>query len=295
MSFNAITDIHLSTDGVGQTVVFPGQVPAGQEFDREIEALREAIKEQPRKKMIAIGNTRWRVQPMREGRYALRRMRDKCPDIDELGLPNGIKALLLQSDLKNTGGLVIIFGLTGAGKTTTWSATIAARLRLHGGYCLTIEDPPEDLLEGRHGAAGYCEQIDADDVGGYENAIYAALRCFPAKDASMLAPGEVRDKFTAAEVLRVAVDGHLVFLTYHGKTIPAGLQRLAAQARAAGEDDANELIAASLRLAIHQRFDSSGKLVVQALVPENQTYAHIRNGAYDNLKSCVDRTQTRLR
>ncbi len=295
MSLNVLTDIHLSTDGVGPTIVFPGQVPAPQEWAGEIEALREAIKQQPRKKMMVMGAHRWRVQPMRESRYALRRMRDQCPDIDALGLPTGVKSLLLQSDLKTTGGLVIIFGLTGAGKTTTWSATIAARLRLHGGYCLTIEDPPEDLLEGRHGTAGYCEQIDADDVGGYENAIYAALRCFPAKDSSMLAPGEVRDKVTAAEVLRVAVDGHLVFLTYHGKTIPAGLQRLAAQARAAGEEDANDLIASSLRLAIHQRFDDNGKLVVTALVPENQTYAHIRNGAYENLKTCVDRTQSRLR
>jgi len=253
--------------------------------------LTVAIVNNPARKKVKLDDgSRWRVQRMREGRYALRRMRDQCPDIDQLGLPKWITAALLVSQMREAGGLVVICGLTGAGKTTTLSATIAARLRLHGGYCLTIEDPPEDLLEGNHGR-GYCEQIDAEEVGGYEQATHAALRCFPAKDSSMLAYGEVRDSATAAQLLRVAVDGHLVLVTMHSKTIPAGLQRLAALARAAGEDYANELIATSFQLAIHQRFDLKGKLVASALARENKVISHIRQGDFGALTEEVNRMQ----
>lgn len=107
----------------------------------------------------------------------------------------------------------------------------------------------------------------------------------------MLGYGEVRDGATAAQLLRVAVDGHLVLVTTHAKTIPAGLQRLAALARAAGEDNANDLIATSLQLAVHQRFDMQGKLAASALLRENKAIAHIRNGEFAALTNEVDRMQ----
>lgn len=291
MTMPLITDVHLSIDGLGRPIVFPGQKPAGPEHQPLMAQLVDAITANPGRKKVKLDDaSRWRIQRMREGRYALRRMRDACPDIDVLGLPHWIKALLLGSKMREAGGLIVICGLTGAGKTTTFSATIAARLRLHGGYCLTIEDPPEDLLEGEHGH-GYCEQIDADEVGGYENAIHAALRCFPAKDSSMLGYGEVRDSATAAQLLRVAVDGHLVLVTMHSKTIPAGLQRLSALARAAGEENANDLIAASFQLAVHQRFDLEGKLVASALARENKVIAHIKQGEFSSLMQEVESMQ----
>ncbi|MBA6105279.1 ATPase, T2SS/T4P/T4SS family [Pseudomonas monteilii] len=291
MSMPVITDIHLSTDGRGTPIIFPGQKPAGAEHQELMDQLVAAVVENPtRKKVNLADGSRWRVQRMREGRYALRRMRDCCPGINDLGLPQWVKAQLLGSKMRETGGLIVICGLTGAGKTTTFSATISARLQLHAGYCLTIEDPPEDLLEGSHGE-GYCEQIDADEVGGYETAIHAALRCFPAKDSSMLGYGEVRDPNTAAQLLRVAVDGHLVLMTMHSKTIPAGLQRLAALARAAGEENANELIATSIQLAVHQRFDLEGKLVTTALPRDTKMIAHIRQGEFAALTQEVERAQ----
>jgi twitching motility protein PilT len=289
MTMPLITDIHLSVDNHDATIVFPGQKPAAPEHQELLGRLMDAIGNSPAQKKVKLEDgSRWRVQRMREGRYALRRLRDVCPDIDQLGLPQWIKALLLGSKMREAGGLIAICGLTGAGKTTTFSATISARLRLHGGYCLTIEDPPEDLLEGSHGE-GYCEQLDADEVGGYENATHAALRCFPAMDYSMLGYGEVRDSATAAQLLRVAVDGHLVLVTMHSKTISAGLQRLSALARAAGEDDANELIAASLQLAVHQRFDVEGKLAASALARENKVVSHIRQGEFSSLTQEVER------
>lgn len=284
-----ITDVHLSTDGQGDAILFPGQQPAQAEHKVMVEQLIEGIARNPdRKKIVMADDSRWRVQRMRAGRYALRRLRDHCPPLDTLGLPQWVIALLLGSKMRDTGGLVVIFGLTGAGKTVTFGATIAARLSLLGGYALTLEDPPEDPLEGPHGA-GYCEQIDVAELGGYEDGIHAALRCFPAKDASMLGFGEVLNSQTAAQLFRLAGDGHLVFATVHAKSIPAGLERLAAMAKAAGEANANELLSTSLQLAVHQRFDDSGKLCVQALPREHKIAAHISRGEYAALGPEVER------
>jgi len=284
-----ITDVHLSTDGLGPAIMFPGQQLAGADHQPLVQQLSAAIcANQNRKKFILEDASRWRVQRMREGRYALRRLRDQCPDIDTLGLPQWVKALLLGSEMRKSGGLIVIFGLTGAGKTVTFSATIAARLRLLGGYGLTLEDPPEDLLEGAHGS-GYCEQIDVAELGGFESAIPAALRCFPAMDSSMFGFGEVLNSHTAAQLFRLAGDGHLVLATVHSKSIAAGLERLAALARAAAEANANDLLATSLQLAIHQRFDDEGRLVVSALPRDHKVIAHISRGEYGALTQEVER------
>lgn len=290
MSVPEITDLHISVAADAPTIVFPGQTVAEAVHENTVGPVRAAVKEHPDKKMLQLPDgSRWRNQRMREDRYALRRMPVACPNLDELKLPSWIKQLLLGSKLKTHGGLVVIFGQTGAGKTTTLSATIAGRLALHGGYCLTLEDPPEHPLEGRHGKSGYCEQLDVDELGGYEKAIHTALRCFPAKDSSMLGYGEVRENLTAAELVRVAVDGHLVLATMHAKSIPEGLQRLAAMAKAAGEENANALLATAIQLAVHQKFDPGGRLEVNALPRDNKATAHIKAGEFAALSEEVQK------
>ncbi|MBD9534211.1 Flp pilus assembly complex ATPase component TadA [Comamonas sp. CMM01] len=281
MSSAEITDIHLSIDANSSSIVFPGRMEPAGEHEELSQALAAVIKADPHSKMLVLPDgSRWRSQRMRKDRYALRRMPVHCPKLDELKIPSWIKGLLLANKLKTQGGLVLILGQTGAGKTTSMSATIAARLELHGGYCLTLEDPPEHPLEGKHGKSGFCEQLDVDELGGYEKAIYTALRCFPAKDSSMLVYGEIRENLTAAELVRVAVDGHLVFATMHARSIPEGIQRLAAMAKMAGEDNANALLSTALQLAVHQRFDPGETLITHALPRENKVSKHIHDGNF---------------
>lgn len=291
MSMPVITDVHLSTDGQGNNIIFPGQQLVPPEHRAMVEQLIEGIKQNPdSKKIVMPDSTRWRVQRMRKGRYALRQLRDQCPPLESLGLPKWVQQQLLSSKMRDTGGLVLIFGHTGAGKTVTFGATIIARLRLMGGYALTLEDPTEDLLEGHHGN-GYCEQIDVSEFGGYKKGVRAALRCFPAKDASILGFGEVLNAKMAAELFRLSSDGHLVFATVHAKSIPAGLERMASMAKAAGEANSNELLSSSFQLAIHQRFDDSGKLCVQALPGENKVNALIKRGDFAGLGPEVERVR----
>jgi twitching motility protein PilT len=294
-SFPTITDVHLSL-GKAPSVIFPNQQIAGPEHKPLIQALTAAIEKNPNSKLIEIEDSvdgitkRWRVQLMRPGRYAMRCMRTSLPNLDDLTHPDWIKARLLTGRSVGTGGgLIMILGPTGGGKTTTFSATISGRLKLNGGYALTIEDPPEDALDGQHGN-GWCDQLDADELGGYEKAMKVALRCFPAKDNSILGYGEVLENSTAAHLLRVALDGHLVIFTTHAKSISAGISRLISMAEMAGEVGATEMLISSLTLAVHQRFDDKKKFIAKAISPDDcpPLKSHIANRNFPAIEQEVD-------
>ncbi|MDA0629118.1 ATPase, T2SS/T4P/T4SS family, partial [Acinetobacter baumannii] len=138
--------------------------------------------------------------------FVLRRFPAKVPTFESLNLHNGYVSKLMQQRLS---GLIVIAGPFGAGKTTTASALIAARLSKFGGVAITIEDPPEMPLEGKHGE-GVCYQTWADR-GGFGDATRKMARFAP----SIIFLGEVRDAETAAEALRASINGRLVVCTAH--------------------------------------------------------------------------------
>lgn len=262
-----ITDVHLSLSDE-TSVLFPGQIVAGPENALLIGELRELIKNAGSGDVVVQENgDRWRTEEMRPGRFALRKLRPAPRRIDQLGLPKWVATKLVEKG-SASGGLIMILGPTGAGKTTTFSATIVGRLTIHGGYALTIEDPPEDVLEGAHGTNGYCEQLNAKTLGGYEKAMHTALRCFPARENAMLGYGEVRENSTAANLLRAALDGHWVIFTAHANSISAGISRLISMAETGGESNAVELFNNSFYLAVHQKFNDRKELVVSAISPD---------------------------
>ena len=124
---------------------------------------------------------------------------------------------LLSPELKGGGGLILLSGPTGSGKTTTLYACVQQidRRRRH---VLTIEDPIEYEL--RYATQW---QVRAGMPGGsFADLIRAAMR----HDPDYIIIGEMRDGDTVETSLRAAESGHTVISTIHADTALQTFERL---------------------------------------------------------------------
>lgn len=213
----------------------------------------------------AHSRTLCRVQMMFDVRsrpvFVLRRISNELRHITKLGLPSHVVEFLL---LEKTRGLILIVGEQGTGKTTSAAAVLSARLEKWGGRGLAIEDPPETMLDGLHGA-GRCLQVPVcERHGSYTEQIHAGMR----SGVSTLLIGEVRGAETGREAVTQSINGMTVITTIHGSDPRDGLQRLITWAEAStdGLGNASDLLAAGISAVIHQRLERlPGKGVARAL------------------------------
>lgn len=283
--FNNISDIYLSLDNIKGTLFFPGTVslykrPAYFDFIETVESI-------VRKKTKPVFSLRFihegkdilfrgqRFISVEGPMVALRRLPSIVPDIRNLNLPSNLIELL-SHDMLNKGGLVIIAGETGQGKSTTAGAVIAHRAKKFSSFCLTIEDPVELPLQGFYvndqdsSKRGVCYQIDAEELD-VAAAIKDSMRCYPAVSNSILFLGETRDSLMASEVLKVANNGHLVITTFHGNDIKGALSRfisLASHAPGAVAEDVRMTMGNVFRLMIHQTISVNKLTGVKKINPK---------------------------
>lgn len=204
---------------------------------------------------IRHSDVAYRVSTLRsltEKVYVLRRFPSEIPDLASLGIHPGYISQLMQPRLT---GLLVVAGAFGQGKTTTASSIIAARLSKYGGVAVTIEDPPEMPMEGRHGE-GVCYQTWVNQ-GEFGDACRQAARWAP----SVIFVGEVRDAETAAEALRASINGRLVVCTTHADSVVMAIERIYSLANgvAGNSEDTSSLLANGLLGVIHQRLEGDPK------------------------------------
>jgi type II secretory ATPase GspE/PulE/Tfp pilus assembly ATPase PilB-like protein len=114
----------------------------------------------------------------------------------------------LHSIINRPGGLVLVTGPTGMGKTTTLYA-ILKQLNDGTRKIHTLEDPVEFTLEGIHQS-----QVNLRRGVDFPDLLRAVLRQSP----DIIMVGEIRDSVTADIVVRAANSGQLVFATSHART-----------------------------------------------------------------------------
>lgn len=188
--------------------------------------------------------------------FALRYIPKEIISADELRLPTLVSSVL-KSPALSRGGLILVAGETGQGKTTTCSSMILYRLKEFGSFALTIEDPPEYYLHGTHGDKnGRCIQTEVKS-GGFADALKGAMRSYPAQSGSILYIGETRDSETASEIIKAVTNGHIVFTTIHGMDVLTTINRFITMCSGQNlsEDEVRQTIAMSLRLVVHQRLE----------------------------------------
>lgn len=225
-------------------------------FIRFIHAVKNAYNEaNKREDFITVFEDRcFRVCAMKHTTngliFAIRQTNVSYNDIKKLNLGNiAIKELL--NPRLNSGGLIIVSGAPGNGKSTTSAALIIKRLNDYGGLCITVEDPPEFPLEGEHGK-GYCIQNQVEEKGGFAGAIKTSMRAYPTGQKCIMFVGEVRDAETAVEVIKASIDGRLVIATLHAKNVYSAIKRLAALASDELGDEAYSMLSESFKVGIHQ-------------------------------------------
>ncbi len=226
--------------------------------------------------------------------YVLRRLSEKVRLITDLGIPLPMVNSVMVPNLT---GLFIVSGTFGQGKTTTASALVASRIAKFGGVAITVEDPPEQPLHGRHGE-GVCYQTWVGP-GGFGHACRQASRWAP----SIMFLGEIRDSETAIEALRAAINGKLVICTAHADNAAMAIERIFALANTEGSsaDDILGMLATGLTAVIHQKLESTGtrkQLLLESLfiVGEDEAAArqHIRRRQFEQLKNLAHLQKNRM-
>lgn len=318
--FHTLTDIYINMNDIMESMIYPIQKQlkdlGGEGYEDIIKYMLERAQEKTKlefslnllhegTRIIFRGHF---IKTLNSKIYIFRRLPSHIPKIETLGMPKSIIKLLTHDTL-NKGGLVIIAGETGQGKSTTAGATIAHRLQHYGSFCLTIEDPMELPLQGFYdnpmtGTRGVCYQTEIED-GNITEAIKSSLRCYPAVSNSILFLGEIRDSHMASEVLRIAANGHLVITTMHALDIKNALMRFVSMATNAGGsiEESRSMLASVFRLLIHQRLKakksnkSDKEIDPQILFSQGHTStiaARIKNGEVDRLSTDIQQQNAQI-
>ena len=144
--------------------------------------------------------------------------------LDKSSMMKGLEELgFLEDDLKSweallqyAGGLVLVTGPTGSGKTTTLYASLQT-LNTMDRKLMTVEEPVEYQIPG----------INQSPVNSEIGLTFASiLRAFLRQSPDVILVGEIRDFETADIALRAALTGHLVFSTLHTNNAPGAITRL---------------------------------------------------------------------
>jgi len=142
----------------------------------------------------------------------------KFQKLGELGLPPEVLETLGRL-LDETGGVILVTGPAGSGKTTTVYAALRELAdKTRGGRSLvSLEDPIEVVVPG-------VAQSQVNPAAGFDMA--AGLRSLLRQDPEVLMVGEIRDRGTAETVFQASLTGHLVLTTFHAGSAALAINRL---------------------------------------------------------------------
>ena len=145
----------------------------------------------------------------------LRYITAEMPTLDELGMPEQLKELVM---LKR--GLVLMVGAAGHGKSTTLAAMINYRNDKTSSHIITIEDPIEFLHPNKQSIVNQREV--GLDTKSYGRALKSAMRAAP----DVIQIGEIRDRESMQAAIDMAGTGHLLLATLHSNNAPETLDRI---------------------------------------------------------------------
>jgi len=173
---------------------------------------------------------------------ALRPINRHAPSFAELNLPENLATLAGSG-----GGMVLVVGSAGAGKSSTLAAMLETVNRTRARHVITLEDPIEFVYQPRR-----C-LIHQREVGTHVESFSAGLRAALRECPDTILVGEMRDRETVALALTAAETGHLVLSTLHSGSAPMAIDRIVDIFPEHQQGQIRQQVAGSLRAVLTQQ------------------------------------------
>jgi len=205
----------------------------------------------------------------------------RIASLDQLGIPPVVKALVHLR-----GGLVLVTGPTGSGKSTTLAALVDHINENFSRHIVTIEEPIEFVHQNKRSLITQREV--PVDCASFPDGLRAVLR----EDADIVLVGEMRDLETISLALTAAETGLLVFGTLHTNNARKTVDRMVDAFPVNKQAQVRTMLANSLRGVVAQlllkKADGSGRLAAnEILIASPAVSAIIREGATQKLQDVI--------
>ena len=201
--------------------------------------------------------------------------------LEELGVPSIVREF---GELR--GGLVLVTGPTGSGKSTTLAALVDYINRQYARHIVTIEEPIEFVHHNKQSI------ITQREIPEHSATFPAGLKAALREDADIVLVGEMRDLETISLALTAAETGLLVFGTLHTNNARKTIDRMVDVFPADKQPQARTMLANSLRGVLAQlllkRAEGTGRLAVnEILISSAAVSSIIREGATQKLQDVI--------
>jgi len=239
-----------------------------------------------------LGQLQFRINVFRENDgicAAIRALSLEIPKLESIGFPNNIWEDIVECRQ----GLVLVTGITGAGKSTTIASLIDRISEKRACRMISLEDPIEYLLPNKH------SMISQREVGRDVKSFTDGLRAMMREDPDVIFVGEMRDVETISMTLMAAETGHLVFSTIHTRDATGTITRVLDYFPAGKQSEVRNQLSLGLAYIICQKLiprkDGTGRIAAMELLNNNYACANlIRVGKVEQIYSQLQ-TKTRLK
>src|SRR3989338_4404572 len=182
-------------------------------------------------------------------------------------------------------GLILVCGPTGSGKSTKLEAMLDSINEKRTCKIITVEDPIEFVFEHKKST------IEQREIGIDTPAFGAALRTVFRQDPNVIMVGEMRDKDTVEQTLRIAETGHLVFSTLHTSSAASTILRIVDIFEPHEQRQIKTQLAENLRAVIFQQLlpSTDGKRIIarEILINTKAVANIIRSGNFEQIASMM--------
>ena len=226
---------------------------------------------------------RFRVNLFRQhrgGGAVFRVIPTKIMTIDQLALPEQVHRLA-----KIQGGLILVTGPTGSGKSTTLAGIVNEINENRAYHIITLEDPIEFVHANKKSL------IHQREIGSHSPDFATGLRDAVREDPNLLLVGEMRDAETIRLALESAEKGLLVFGTLHTNNAAKTVDRVVNTFPSAEQETIRSILADTTRAVLAQqlvRRKGGGRIAAVEILFGSPALANlIREGKTHQITSLI--------